>query len=94
MFSKDTYMQRRAELKAKVGSGVLLFIGNDEQGLSQHFMAYFNESNLYVVSENVAERYVEHALTVGHGVVVPRHCRLQSGSKRQCEHQYQRRYVF
>ncbi len=34
MFSKDTYMQRRAELKAKVGSGVLLFIGNDEQGLN------------------------------------------------------------
>ena len=34
MFSKDTYMQRQAELKAKVGSGVLLFIGNDEQGLN------------------------------------------------------------
>lgn len=34
MFSKDTYMKRRAELKAKVGSGVLLFIGNDEQGLN------------------------------------------------------------
>lgn len=34
MFSKDTYMQRRAELKAKVGYGVLLFIGNDEQGLN------------------------------------------------------------
>ncbi len=34
MFSKDTYMKRRAELMAKVGSGVLLFIGNDEQGLN------------------------------------------------------------
>ncbi len=35
-------------------------------------MAYFNESNLYVVSENVAERYVEHALAVAHGVVAAR----------------------
>ena len=30
MFSKETYMQRRAELKKKLGSGVALFLGNDE----------------------------------------------------------------
>lgn len=30
MFSKETYMQRRAELKQKLGSGVALFLGNDE----------------------------------------------------------------
>ena len=29
MFSKETYIQRRAELKRRVGSGVLLFLGND-----------------------------------------------------------------
>ena len=34
MFSKETYVQRRALLKQKVGSGVLLFLGNDEQGLN------------------------------------------------------------
>ena len=34
MFAKETYMQRRAMLKKKVGSGVLLFLGNDEQGLN------------------------------------------------------------
>jgi Xaa-Pro aminopeptidase len=34
MFSKETYVQRRAELKRKVGSGVLLFLGNDEYGLN------------------------------------------------------------
>lgn len=34
MFSKDTYQQRRAELKKKIGSGLLLFIGNDDYGLN------------------------------------------------------------
>ena len=34
MFAKETYVQRRAQLKKTVGSGVLLFLGNDEQGLN------------------------------------------------------------
>lgn len=34
MFAKETYIQRRAALKKAVGSGVLLFLGNDEQGLN------------------------------------------------------------
>lgn len=34
MFSKETYMQRRALLKKTLGSGVLLFLGNDECGLN------------------------------------------------------------
>lgn len=34
MFGKETYVQRRALLKKKVGSGVLLFLGNDECGLN------------------------------------------------------------
>ena len=34
MFAKETYIQRRAELKKKVGTGILLFLGNDEQGLN------------------------------------------------------------
>ena len=34
MFAKETYVQRRAVLKKAVGSGVLLFLGNDEQGLN------------------------------------------------------------
>ena len=33
MFAKETYVQRRAQLKKIMGSGVLLFLGNDEQGL-------------------------------------------------------------
>ncbi len=34
MFAKETYVQRRAQLKKKLGSGVLLFLGNDECGLN------------------------------------------------------------
>ena len=34
MFDKETYVQRRALLKKNIGSGVLLFLGNDEQGLN------------------------------------------------------------
>jgi Xaa-Pro aminopeptidase len=32
MFSKETYINRRAALKKALGSGLLLFIGNDESG--------------------------------------------------------------
>jgi Xaa-Pro aminopeptidase len=34
MFSKETYMARRAKLKQTVGSGLLLFLGNDESGMN------------------------------------------------------------
>jgi Xaa-Pro aminopeptidase len=34
MFSKETYIARRAKLKQTVGSGLLLFIGNDESGMN------------------------------------------------------------
>ncbi len=34
MFSKETYVQRRAELKKRVGSGLLLFLGNDDCGMN------------------------------------------------------------
>lgn len=34
MFRKETYIQRRAELKKRVQSGILLFLGNDEVGMN------------------------------------------------------------
>ncbi len=34
MFAKEIYVQRRDRLKKCVGSGVLLFLGNDDQGLN------------------------------------------------------------
>ena len=34
MFAKETYVQRRALLKKNIGSGVLLLLGNDAQGLN------------------------------------------------------------
>ncbi len=40
MFAKETYVQRRALLKKTIGSGVLLFLGNDEQGLNYEDNAF------------------------------------------------------
>lgn len=34
MFSKETYTQRRLQLKKSVGKGLLLFIGNEESGMN------------------------------------------------------------
>ena len=34
MFAKETYIARRAKLKQSVGSGLLLFLGNDESGMN------------------------------------------------------------
>ena len=34
MFNKSTYIQRRAKLKKDIGSGLLLFIGNNEVGMN------------------------------------------------------------
>jgi Xaa-Pro aminopeptidase len=40
MFSKETYMARRAKLKQTVGSGLLLFLGNDESGMNYEDNTY------------------------------------------------------
>lgn len=56
MFSKEVYVQRREALKKQVGSGILLFLGNDEMGLNYEdnafryrqdssFLYYFGISN-------------------------------------------------
>lgn len=34
MFSKETYIERRRQLKKAIGSGILLFLGNDEVGMN------------------------------------------------------------
>ncbi|GAB6394168.1 MAG: Xaa-Pro aminopeptidase [Bacteroidales bacterium] len=40
MFGKETYIARRAKLKQTVGTGLLLFIGNDEAGINYADNAY------------------------------------------------------
>lgn len=40
MFKIETYKERRAEIKKHLKSGLLLFIGNDEQGLNYEDNAY------------------------------------------------------
>ena len=39
-FQKETYVQRRSELKKRVGSGLLLFLGNGESGMNYADNAY------------------------------------------------------
>ncbi len=40
MFSKATYVARRAQLKKQMGSGLLLFLGNDDYGLNYEDNAF------------------------------------------------------
>lgn len=40
MFAKETYIQRREQLKKTVGSGLLLFLGNDECGMNYEDNTY------------------------------------------------------
>ncbi|MDR1722525.1 MAG: aminopeptidase P family protein [Tannerella sp.] len=40
MFAKETYIQRREQLKKTVGKGVLLFLGNDDCGMNYEDNAY------------------------------------------------------
>jgi len=40
MFSKETYINRREQLKKTVGSGILLFLGNDECGMNYEDNTY------------------------------------------------------
>ena len=40
MFTKETYMNRRAQLKKTVASGLLLFLGNDECGMNYEDNTY------------------------------------------------------
>ncbi len=40
MFSKETYIDRREQLKKTIGSGLLLFIGNEECGMNYADNAY------------------------------------------------------
>ncbi len=40
MFNKSTYIERRAKLKKDIGSGILLFLGNTEVGMSYRDNTY------------------------------------------------------
>ena len=39
-FAKETYIKRRAELKKRMGSGLLVFIGNEEVGMNYRDNGY------------------------------------------------------
>ena len=57
MFAKETYERRRAELKKSVGSGLLLFFGNEETGMNYEDNTYHfrqDSSFLYFFGLNYA----------------------------------------
>lgn len=57
MFAKETYEKRRAELKKSVGSGLLLFFGNEENGMNYEDNTYHfrqDSSFLYFFGLNYA----------------------------------------
>lgn len=59
MFSKETYVQRRALLKKSLGSGILLFLGNDDMGLNYEdntFRYRQDSSFLYYFGLSLARR--------------------------------------
>ena len=51
MFAKETYMQRRALLKKNLGSGVLLFLGNDECGLNYEDNTFRYRQDSFIPSD-------------------------------------------
>jgi len=81
MFSKDTYINRRAALKKSIGSGLLLFWGNDDQGYNYEdnafiyrqdstFLYYFGLSyaglNAIIDIDNDREIIFGDELTIDH----------------------------
>lgn len=81
MFSKETYIQRRQGLKKAVGSGVLLFLGNDEIGRNfednyypyrqdSSFLYYFGQPyaglNAVIDIDNDSEIIFGDELTIDH----------------------------
>ena len=56
MFSKDTYIARRAKLKQTIGSGLLLFLGNDECGMNYADNTYHfrqDSTNFFTAHNNI-----------------------------------------
>lgn len=57
MFSKETYIQRRQQLKNKVGSGLILLLGNEDSGMNYRDNVYpfrQDSSFLYYVGLDIA----------------------------------------
>ena len=68
MFNKDIYTQRRKQLAAKVGSGVILLMGNDEAGMNfkNNWYPFRQDSSfLYYVGIDLAELAVVIDLATG-----------------------------
>jgi len=68
MFDKDIYIQRRAQLASKVGSGLILLMGNDEAGMNfkNNWYPFRQDSTfLYYAGIDLAELAVVMDLDTG-----------------------------
>ena len=57
MFSKETYISRRAELKKAMGSGLLLFLGNDESAMNYEDNTYMFRQDSTFSSPSTSRRW-------------------------------------
>ena len=63
MFAKETYINRRSALKKSVGSGLLLFLGNEESGMNY-------EDNTYPYRQDSSFLYFLGLSYAGLGAVI------------------------
>lgn len=67
MFTPDTYRQRRARLKKDVGSGVLLFLGNEEVGMNYTANIYpFRQDSTFLYFWGVDQPGVAALIDIDH----------------------------
>ncbi|WP_223833614.1 aminopeptidase P N-terminal domain-containing protein [Pedobacter riviphilus] len=56
MFEKKVYIQRRAALKSKIDSGILLFLGNEESPMNYKDNAYhFRQDSTFLYYFGISE---------------------------------------
>ena len=56
MFEKKVYLQRRAALKSKINSGILLFLGNEESPMNYKDNTYhFRQDSTFLYYFGISE---------------------------------------
>ncbi|MDR0845831.1 MAG: aminopeptidase P family protein [Tannerella sp.] len=68
MFCKETYIQRRVALKKAVGSGLLLFLGNDETGCNYEGNTYpFRQDSTFLYFFGLPYAGLSAVMDIDHG---------------------------
>lgn len=71
MFSKDTYSSRRKKLQEQVGSGILLFLGNNDVGMNYKANTYhFRQDSNFLYFFGISQAGIAGAIDVDEGTEV------------------------